>query len=92
MPAVVAGIVGMREPDRESAQPGARDPPARAHELVVCGEQPRGVRRGAKRLIDESGHAQDWPGPGRRVVWVTAGGRPQQRSPGVGDVTRERAG
>lgn len=46
VPAVVAGIVGMREPDRESAQPGARDPPARAHELVVCGEQPRGVRRG----------------------------------------------
>ena len=73
VPAGVAGVVGVREPDRDGpADAGHREPSPFAEQLVVRLVQHRLGPGRRERRRPRAGQPDDRAGPGRRVVGVDA--------------------
>jgi hypothetical protein len=92
VPSGVAGVAGMREPDRERAEPVARHPSARPRKLVERLVQPRRAGGPPERLAPVSGEPDDRLRPGARVVGIETGLLPQECPALFGQRSRERLG
>jgi hypothetical protein len=90
VPAGVAGVVRVREPDRERAKAVAREPASGPDQLVERLVQRGRVDGGAEQVAAVPVQPDDGLRPGRRVTGVSAGLPPQERPAFIGERPRER--
>ena len=89
MPAGVAGIIGVREAHRKTAEVRARTPATAPDKLVEgCAEQRR-IHRFAKRLLSVIAEPDDRPGPGFPVAGVASRVAPEDGAALLGKPARE---